>query len=1102
MNDFIQKFLGERYYLPSENKWDEIALRVSHIYPPILEYILAMDFIPSSPTLMNFCLHNERLGTLSSCFPLKVEDSIEGIYGAIVEGAIVTKYGGGCGWDFSLLRSSKENIKTLNANSSGPVSFINSFNQMLEDIRQGGKRRGAGMGMMDIRHPNILDFIECKRDINKISRLNISVRIPNEFYAKLKQEPNSPHMVRNITGDSTFELKDKDGKTVTTKQIWDRIVDLAWTSAEPGIFNCDIATERCTVTNIDPHVLSNPCLRDDAYLLTFDGIKQLKDIVKGDKIWSEEEWTTVLKKWKTGTKEVYRYYTTGGTFEATANHEIVSNGEKIAVGIAESIDTLVGNYIPYPLSKVDKDPSIVMDGLVLGDGSIHTASNNLIYLNIGDNDYDYFSSEISTLILRDRTKAFKKGWEVRTSITVDELPKTYERSIPKRYKESTNIFETLSLLRGLYSANGSVCGGRVTYKTASFQMIQDIQLLLSYVGIRSYYTINKTKKVLFRNGEYDCKQSYDLNITTDTNKFYESIGFIQLYKMDKVKNLLIKKRKHVPKTNYTIYKKELIGTEDVYDITVDNNTHTFWCNGFNISNCSEFTGIAYQSCNLGSINLSNFVEGKKFNWDRFEKTIVHATRFLNNVIDKNQYPLEKIKEMTFKTRPMGLGYMGLAHAMFKKELPYNSDKAIKFTEEMNRYLTLRAMKESVELAKEVNSKEFAYYGAYEAFNSDLFMKANKRFFTHKHCRNIDVEQLKEDIIKYGVRNSSFTSIAPTGSISFIAECSSGIEPIFALSYSRKIEKENKEYEIVYIADPVFENYLNSNFDEAMKIKILKEVSEAKGSCQKCSDMPEDMRKVFITAGDLTPMEHLDILEAAAMNTSLSVSKTINLTMDAKREDISDVFIEAHKRGVIGVTVYREGSRQGILVHDTKDTTKVGITPTNSPKRPKSLPCHVYKITTLNKETKEAEKWVVFVGLLNDMPYEVFAGKVNMVDISSHITEGIITKVSKGVYQLEHGGEVLIKDIRKIFESGTEEALTRLMSTALRHGVDCNFLQEQLNKSYGSLADFNKAISKALKKYTKDRDLTDICPTCGAKLRSEAGCIKCSDPLCGWEKCGQ
>lgn len=761
MKDSILKLLQERYFLKDEKEWDDIAKRCSNILPEMYDYIKSMDYIPSSPTLMN--IGTER-GTLSSCFPLQLEDSIIGIFNALRDGAIVTKNSGGCGWDFSVLRSSEENIKTLDADSSGPLAFIESFNTMLDCIRQGGKRRGAGGALLNGDHPDIIKYIKIKQKIDKLVRFNLSVALDDNFYNKLELTPDSPHIVYNVVDKKEKELLD-NGKVVSVRQLWDMIVDAAWTTAEPGIFNKDIAFNRCAVTNINKQVLINPCF--------------------------------------------------------------------------------------------------------------------------------------------------------------------------------------------------------------------------------------------------------------------------------------------------------------------------------------EFVNIPYTSCCLGSINLSNLVEHKKFNWEKFESIIVTATQYMNKIIDINKYPLEQIKEVTLKTRPIGIGFMGLADALYKKEVAYNSEKALKFTEEMTRYLTLRSMQESVEIAK--------IEGVYEAFDYDLFMKVNDRFFT-KNCRNIDIEKLKKDIKKYGVRNSCFTSIAPTGTISFLADTTGGMEPCFALSFIRKIEKQNKEYEEVFVANVVFEEYLTRNFLEEEKKKILKIVANNKGSCQTCEDIPQEIRKIFIVAGDLTPIEHLDMLEKIANNVSLSVSKTINLLQDVSKEEISYVFLQAHKRGIIGVTVYRENSRQGILVHSSSiEKRENKIQHCGAPKRPKTLPCHVYKINTVNRTTKETEKWVVFVGMIDEEPYEIFAGKINLIDLPSNITEGVMTRATKGIYQFSYNGEVIVKDVSKIFESGTEEALTRLISAGLRHGIEIEFLISQLSKSYGTVADFNKAITRSLKKYIKDKETGQICEKCGNKLSYIEGCISCTS--CGNSKCG-
>jgi len=729
---------------------------VSKIYPPIEQHMANMEFISSSPTLMN-ANTKESNGTLSSCFPMDIEDSIEGIFEALKESALVTKMGGGVGHNYSRLRGSSEIVKGINRPSSGPVAFIENFNCMLHTIMQGGRRRGAGMAILNVFHPDILQFVRAKRDLGKFQRLNFSVEMPSVFYKKLEKEPDSIHQVRSVACDIWYNLTD-NGKPVTVKQLWDEIIEHGWKTGEPGIFNVDIAKSQCTVTNLSEMVLSNPC--------------------------------------------------------------------------------------------------------------------------------------------------------------------------------------------------------------------------------------------------------------------------------------------------------------------------------------QEFVNIPYASCNLGSINLSLLVDGKKFDWERYEDLIIKGTRFLNHVIDVNNYPIKKIKDVTLKIRPIGLGLMGLAHALFKKGLAYNSDKAIKFTEEVVRYATLRAMKESVELSK--------IHGQYPAFDYDLFMNANARFFTRATCKNIDVEQLKKDIKKHGVHNSCFTSIAPTGTISTIAETSSGIEPVFALSYMRKVEQKDQTYDVMYITDPVFLKYLQDNFNEDQIKKILTDVSESKGSCQNIKLIPEEMRKVFITAGDLTPIEHLDILEVAAVNTSLSVSKTINLPSNIKKEEIANVFLEAHKRGIIGVTVYRDGCREGVLVHKEDEQS---ITYIVAPERPKSLPCHVYKMTV------SGEKWIVFVGMYEGKPFEVFAGKINLVDIPSNISDGVITKIGSMEYQFEYNGEVLIKDITKIFENETHEALTRMISIALQHGTEIKKIIGQLQKSKGTIVDFSKSILRALKKYLKDGDLSGSkCPNCGEPLIFIGGCLECP-AKCGYSACG-
>jgi ribonucleoside-diphosphate reductase alpha chain len=248
------------------------------------------------------------------------------------------------------------------------------------------------------------------------------------------------------------------------------------------------------------------------------------------------------------------------------------------------------------------------------------------------------------------------------------------------------------------------------------------------------------------------------------------------------------------------------------------------------------------------------------------------------------------------------------------------------------------------------------------------------------------------------------------------------------------------------------------------------------------------------------MEHLESLGIVSRNTSLSVSKTINLPSTATKEEISEVYLKAHELGVIGVTVYRDGCREGVLVHNTTKDDKDSIVKTNAPKRPKKLPCHVYRSTIFNRITNESEKWIVFIGLLNEDPYEIIAGKITDIDFDHTITEGEMVKTKKDgkkVYQFIHNGSVLIDDVRGIFLNELREYVTRLMSLSLRHGAGIEYLKEVLQKS-GTIVDFNSAIVKSISKYVKGVNSKEKCPMCNDELMYSEGCVKCRS--CSFSKC--
>ena len=274
-----------------------------------------------------------------------------------------------------------------------------------------------------------------------------------------------------------------------------------------------------------------------------------------------------------------------------------------------------------------------MDGLVMGDGSIHKASNNLVGLYIGQYDKDYFTSEIKDLITKYRPGVAENFYTVKTTVTHNEIPHTYNREIPKRFLYG-NHQTVISFLRGLYSANGSVCANRVTLKSSSKCIIEDVQCMLSSIGIHSYYTTNNPTTVEFSNGNYLCKQSYDLNISTDRDKFVKHIGFIQQYKNDKIDT---NKSRSRTKTTYDIISVEDFSNEEVFNITVNNTSHTYWTQGCNVSNCGEVI-MGFGSCRLMLLNLFSYVDNPftkqaSFNYKLFAKHSEIAQRLMDDLVD-------------------------------------------------------------------------------------------------------------------------------------------------------------------------------------------------------------------------------------------------------------------------------------------------------------------------------------------------------------------------------------------------------------------------------------------------------------------------------------
>ncbi|MBU2263252.1 adenosylcobalamin-dependent ribonucleoside-diphosphate reductase [Patescibacteria group bacterium] len=328
--------------------------------------------------------------------------------------------------------------------------------------------------------------------------------------------------------------------------------------------------------------------------------------------------------------------------------------------------------------------------------------------------------------------------------------------------------------------------------------------------------------------------------------------------------------------------------------------------------CGEVLLYPNESCNLGSINVWSFVkkdkhDRKTIEWDRLEKVIRTAVRFLDNVIDVNSFPLQQIEEMSLNTRKIGLGIMGVGNLMYEMEIPFNSQQGRNLMEKIMEFINYHSKLESVEMAKE--------RGPFPYYKKSFYPEGKFPFkgFYDKKSWNFDWSNVAKAVKKYGIRNSYTTVIAPTGSISMITGCSSGIEPVFSLAFEKSVTVGS-----FYYIDPVFEKVMlrEGLFDEM----LIRDVITHNGSVANVSYIPPKFKKIFVSAHDITPEDHVKTLATFQKWVDSSISKTNNFPHDATVDDVKKSYLLAYEIGCKAVTVFRDRSiKDQVLV--TRDKKK-------------------------------------------------------------------------------------------------------------------------------------------------------------------------------------
>jgi ribonucleoside-diphosphate reductase alpha chain len=520
-------------------------------------------------------------------------------------------------------------------------------------------------------------------------------------------------------------------------------------------------------------------------------------------------------------------------------------------------------------------------------------------------------------------------------------------------------------------------------------------------------------------------------------------------------------------------------------------------------------------CNLASFNLTQFVNWlkRKFDLAKVRKYVPYAVRFLDNINDLTNAPLPEYAESIKKRRRIGLGVMGWGSALYMLKTRFGSDDSEKIKAELMKVFTHTAVEASIDLAIEK--------GMFEDCEPEKHAKA---YF----WKQIGLPQeLIEKIRKYGIRNSALFSIQPTGNTGVLANVvSGGLEPIFLHEYIRTVIIPSCPEEL----RPLIPKYWEGEFKETDTFKFAKEgddqilraeyngivykIDKNRGLTKEvaCIDYGVRFLKAAgewdanadwaVTTNNLSVEEHLRDMQGFGIWIDSSMSKTVNIPNDYPFEKFENVYLGAYKTGYLkGITTYRDGTMMSVLSSTEKKEEK----PTNvipdslPPKRPKSLKgeLHHFKVG--------GHQYYVAVGLFGEkeQPYEIFTG-VNEDKKDLYIPKaskvGKIRKDARGKYTFidEEKEEYILNNGHS---DDTADALTRMISTALRHGSDVQFVVHQLEKVRGPIVSFSKILARTLKKYVKDGCVVKgaECPECGGKLIREEGCSKCKD--CGHSKCG-
>ncbi|MFZ5962563.1 LAGLIDADG family homing endonuclease [Thalassococcus sp. BH17M4-6] len=1050
-----------------------------------------------------------------NCFVMgTIPDSMGGIFEMLKEAALTMQQGGGIGYDFSTIRPKGADVKGVAADASGPLSFMDVWDAMCRTIMSAGSRRGAMMATMRCDHPDIEDFIGAKSDAARLRMFNLSVLVTDPFMDAVKAD-----------GPWDLRFGDKVYKTVQASDLWNRIMRATYDYAEPGVIFIDRINQANNLSYVETIAATNPCVTADTWVATRDGARQVSDLVGQpfDAMVDGRAYASGPEGFfPTGTKPVKRLSTRcGRVLRLTEDHLVrkvtsrtrwrlesdwVEAG-KLAIGD----EVMLHDHRRAPVVENPEDAQGYLLGILIGDGVIRDDKTLISVwpsaaVANGASVADPVMTKVEALLRALPHRADFAGWQrvdgrgeyrIGTAALTDLAARF---GLSRGHKAITPQIEAAApgfvaaVLQGLFDADGSVQGSQekgvsVRLAQSDLMLLQAAQRMLARLGVNAVIYSDRRpngSEALLPDGKggqavYHVKAQHELVVSGENlQAFHSRVGFADADKAQRLVSALGGYKRALNRERFVaqISSVEEEGMAEVFDVQVP-GVNAFDANGFYVHNCGEQPLPPYGACLLGSVNLSRLVAdpfGDAASVDKAALTdlVRTAVRMMDNVVDASRFPLPQQAEEARNKRRIGLGVTGLADALLMCGLRYGSEEAAQQTEDWLHLIAREAYLASVELAKEKGA--FPLFDAEEYLASGTMMQMD--------------EDVRAAIREHGIRNALLTSIAPTGTISLYAgNVSSGIEPVFAYAYTRKVLQKDgsrTEEEVVDYAVQMW----REKFGDA--------------------ELPD----YFVNAQTLAPLDHVRMQAAAQKWVDSSISKTINCPEDISFEDFKEVYLQAWESGCKGCTTYRPNDVTGSVLSVAEEKPAAPEVIANDDAEPQQPHGDVvYMSEPLDRpQTLEGNtyklKWpdsehAIYL-TINDIivggrrrPFEVFINSKNMEHFAWTVA---LTRMISAVFR--RGGDVsfVVEELKAVFDPRggawikgkyIPSILAAIGGVIEQHLVATGFLE---GEGMGLKTDPQARVVNL------DTPRGKACPSCGQyDMRMVEGCMTCAS--CGHSKCG-